>query len=116
METAEDDNDFEMEMEELRKTFPDAKFTISIPLDALNDVISNHDTVVIKITHNCYCYSGNRRKDDLILVHNTTGEGITNKDAIEAMIEYGYDPNCSHVFFEGFINVKDCLFKAYFGS
>lgn len=116
MQTTEDDNDFEMEMAEMRKTFPRAKFTISIPLDAVNDVISNHDTIVIKITHNCYCYSENPRKDDLILVHNTTGEGITNKDAIEAIVKYKYDPKCSHVFFEGFTRVGDCVFKTYFGS
>lgn len=116
METAEDDYAFERQMTEMRKTFPKAKFTICIELDQLDEVLSNHDAIVIKITHNCYCYSNNRRKDDLILVHNTTGKAITYKDAIEAIVKYKYDPKCSHVFFEGFTHVGDCLFKTYFGS
>ena len=116
MERSQSDIEFEKEMEALDRIFPDANFTICIGLAELDTVISNDDVIVIKIDHECYCYDQNPRKADIIVVYNKTGEGITNKDAIDSMIEYGYDPACNHVFFEGFKHVADCIFKTYFGS
>jgi hypothetical protein len=79
--------------------FPGAKFTICFPLDELDDVLSYNDTIAIKM-NNCYCYDDSFLVDynetpltsHLVLVHNKTGRGITKKEAIEAMIDYGYDP------------------------
>lgn len=116
MEKSQSDIEFELQMHELERIFPDANFTICIELSDLDDVISHDDGIVIKIDHECYCYDRNPRKDDLILVYNKTGDGIANKDAIDAMIECGCDPKCNHVFFEGFKHVADCLFKTFFGS
>jgi SMC interacting uncharacterized protein involved in chromosome segregation len=116
MEKSQSDIEFEAEMEALDRMFPDANFSICIGLSDLDDVISHDNVIVIRITHKCYCYMNNPRKDDLIYVYNKTGNGITNKDVVDAMIEDGYDPDCSHVFYEGLRQVRAGVFKAHFGS
>jgi hypothetical protein len=115
------EDDYEHEYEEMRRLFPNAKFDICVGLGELDDVLSHDDNICIMITHNCYYYTNCPREIDCIIVHNTSGNGKTNANAIRAMIEYNYDSECSHCFFEGFeqIRVDDNnlpVFKAYFGS
>lgn len=116
-------DDYERKQELLKQMFPGAKFTICFPLDELDGVLSYMDTIAIKM-NNCYCYDDPFLVDynethltsHLVLVHNKTGRGITNKEAIEAIIDYGYDPKCGHEYFERFKQIDEGVFKARFGS
>jgi hypothetical protein len=110
-----DEEEDEREIKLIEEMFPDAKFTICIDSKELDDVISNKDTIVIMEKHTCYCYDDNPRNNDYIIVKNK-GNGITNKDMINAMIENNYDPKCNHRFLEMFSKVNDVTYEVWFGS
>ncbi len=50
-----DANPYEAECEQLESMFPDAKFTISMGIEELEDVITDQPHTVIKQSFDCYC-------------------------------------------------------------
>lgn len=113
-ESSFDSKEYEEEMRIIDEMFPNCLFSICIDLDEMDDVISEEPQIIIQ--HNpCrgYCeMSGNR---EYIYVKNN-GNGITNKDIIEAMIEAEFDPKCNHFFLEGFHQINAITFSPMFGS
>jgi len=93
------------EMRQLDQMFPDAKFTISIPLSKLNDVLTTKNSICLTKTHTCYCYSpafgGCPKKPTKYYIKGPPGGGgITISRAIEQLIEQGFGGQCKHNFLE----------------
>ena len=98
--------------------FPNAKFTIAIDYDDLNELVTEHKNIVIKNTYNCYCYDNNPRKTDYFFIKTTSPEGITYRFLIEELIRQDLCLECNHRFVEGFMKSKDskCQFEIITGS
>jgi hypothetical protein len=112
--TDDDSYDFEEEQQKMNEMFPNCKFSICIDIDEMNDIISEEPQIIIQCNPcNGYCKkSGNRI---YIYVYNN-GNGITNKDMIQAMIDANYDPDCNHIFLETWEQMNDVTFYPLFGS
>lgn len=112
-----DDEAYERNERIISAMFPRVKFSVCIDLEELDEVLSNEAQIVIKCSHNCYCYDRCPRPNDYIVVRGN-GRPITVKDAIKRMEEEGYDSDCNHQFLEGFWKRKpDSIeFEAWFGS
>ena len=81
--------------------------------DDQNEVLSEQNTIIIKVKQNCYCYDDFPGPTEFFTVHKTHNS-ITTKDAIHAMKDYR--AKCNHVFLEGFEKDTDVHFSACFGS
>ncbi len=86
---------YEYEMEQIELMFPDAKFSISIGLEELDDVITEQPHIVIKHAYNCYCYDEAPKQTEFYYI---SGDRITNKLVIEKLIEQGLELDCNHHF------------------
>lgn len=64
MEKTEDE--YEYEYQEIQNMFPNAQFTISIPIDEMYDVISDMPFIFVKKTYDCCCYKGRKKNLNLI--------------------------------------------------
>lgn len=108
------ESDYEREFEIIHEMFPDAKFRISIDLEDINAVVSNKEQIVIQCNPcNILCDTFINRK--YFIVKNN-GNGITNKQMIQTMIDGGFDSKCDHQFLEVFHELNDITFLATFGS
>lgn len=96
----------------MENQFPDAKFDVCIEEDS---VLSTKPMIFIKIAYNCRCYMECHRNSEFIKVTSTSGSIMTS-DAIRAMIDHGFEPECDHVFLEFFEKKSDVQFLACFGS
>lgn len=129
--TTESTEDYEAEMEELRRLFPNASFTISLHLHELDDIVSPTDMIIVKISYDCYCYKllptpnnfvpeglNPHRPSDYVTVKASSARGVTVKDAVSAMVDYGLDTQCNHCFLEGFYQTdgSEIQFDACFTS
>jgi hypothetical protein len=113
--TPEEEQRYEAEREMIERMYPDANFDICFTLNELDEVVSEKKVVIIKMTHNCYCYDDCPRQNEFIVVKND-GDGITTKMLVEALIRNDYDPECNHRFLELFEKVNDVTFTPFFGS
>lgn len=115
--------DFQFQQEELNRMFPDAKFTIALSLDELDDVISPLDKIIVKQTFNCYCYGGVPASDAPVPrwfpIHCDEGEKMTKRVVIRELVRQGLSLDCNHRFLEGFIRSGkggECQFEMVLGS
>jgi hypothetical protein len=112
-----DEEQYKIEQQQIEERFPSAKFHICISLNESDNVISYEDTIVIKITHNCYCYDLCPRETEWVyVIACNQHRGITNADCLEALIKEGYNAECNHHFLEGFNQLTECMFEPMFGS
>jgi len=107
-----------LEKDEIDRIFPDARFSIDMPLSELDVPLAEGNTAIIKCTHNCYCYAECHRPADFIFVKTEANTRVLVRDALAAMVKAKYDPDCGHCFFEGFKQTKDSTvqFDTRFGS
>ena len=96
----------------MENQFPDVKFDICIDEDK---VLSTKPDVFLKLEHKCYCYRYAPRDNIFLKVTNKNGS-IKSSDMIAAMVDYGYDPTCNHMFLEDFEKDTEVQFTAMFGS
>lgn len=109
------DEQYEREIEEIEKMFPNAKFTIAIDIEELDVVFTKQPAIVIKQSYYCHCYRGSNKKTEYFYI---SGKNITTKFIINQLIEQGLELVCDHRFIEGFEKVKnsDCQFEICTGS
>lgn len=110
------EEEYEEEMRKIEEEFPNAKFTIAINYDDLDEKITDEKQIVIKNAYTCYCYEGNYRPTDYFIVSN---DNITNRIVIQELIRQGFDPDCNHNFLEFFhktSNSDSIEFEMYMGS
>lgn len=107
------EDEYELECKLIEEEFPNAKFTICIPYNELDDVITSKNEIIIKCDYKCFCYDEIQRPNDFYIVK---GECITNRTCIKKLIEEGFNPECNHHFLEGFQQTTDVQFVAMMGS
>ena len=110
-----ENSDYETEIEEIDKQFPDAQFSISLPLAELDNIVINSNKVAIKCDFKCYCYSESPRISEHFIC-NKSKKGITNRDIVNCLIENKFDPGCDHRFLEQFDVDTDSQISVWFGS
>jgi Na+-transporting NADH:ubiquinone oxidoreductase subunit NqrF len=110
------DEQYDYENEQIEILFPDAKFTISMSLEDLDEVVTDQPHIVIKHAYNCYCYDEEEAKNTEF--YYISGKNLTNKDIIESLIEQGLTLECNHHFLEGFHKTasSDVQFEICTGS
>ena len=108
------EEDYEKDIEEIEKMFPNAKFSVAIEIEELDNIVTDETYIVVKNTYDCYCYK-NKRNTEYFYI---SGKHITNKFIIYKLIKQGLDLDCDHRFLEGFCKSKDsnCQFEIATGS
>ena len=106
---------YEYEFEQIAKMFPNAKFTIAIDIEELDEVVTEQPEIIIKQEYSCYCYDDCKKNTEYIHI---SGAKITNKFIIDKLIEYGLVLDCNHCFVEGFNKMQNsiCQFEIITGS
>lgn len=117
MEEDFDEVAYEREQRVIEEMFPSSKFHVCITVAGLEKVLSNEPQIIIKCSHNCYCYDNAPRNTDYIVVKGN-GNPITVKDAVKEMCRRRFDPGCNHNFLEAFWKTKnsEVQFEPFFGS
>jgi hypothetical protein len=110
----EENSDLEAEFEEIHKQFPNAQFSIDIPLKLIDEIVLKTNKVAVKCDFNCYCYSQAPRKTEYFILKSQ--KGITNRDLINCLIENNFNPRCEHNFLEEFSINTESQVTAWFGS
>ena len=105
----EEEDKYDAEAALLYNIFPNAKFTISIDYDELDTVITREQSIIAIQRYDCYCYNNNNKR--VTEYYHIKGKNITNRYAIQCLIEQGFTPYCKHRFFEGFTKMKNSSFK-----
>ena len=96
------------------KQYTGARFDIRIQYD---EVLSTKQTVFVKLDYTCSCYNiREHKKAEFIKVEKNNNTPIMVSDAIEAMINYGVDPDCKHFTLIGFIKNTDIQFTTVWGT
>lgn len=105
------------ECEIIDNKFKKCLFSISMSLSELDKPISNSNSVVIEISHTCYCYDKHKRPPVVYTVYKKKkNQFITNTDLIEKLIQNKYNPMCNHQFLELFEEIRPGVFSPFFGS
>lgn len=121
-DTSETSEDIAMkEIEAIENMFPDAKFTVAIPLSEMDDVVSENDRIILKKDMSCYCYDDlpNHPKAEWFLVKRPEGEKLTNAVIIRELIKQNLELDCNHCFIESFDRYpkdSECQFEIGTGS
>jgi len=121
-DTSETSEDIAMrEIEIIDKMFPNAKFTVAIPLSEIDDVVSENDHIILKKDMSCYCYDGlqNHPKAEWFLVKRPEGQKLTNAVIIRELIKQNLELDCNHCFLESFDRYpkdSECQFEIGTGS
>ncbi len=87
------DEQFDYEMNQIEIMFPNAKFTISMPLEDLDKVITDQPHRMIKHTYNCYCYDECPRNAELYYI---SGESLTILFILQKLIAQELVLDCNH--------------------
>ena len=64
----------------LKELFPDVGFEVSVPLENLDDIVSQYDHIIIKNVFNCYCYTDRPKMTDYIDIKKKEGGMCINND------------------------------------
>lgn len=118
-------DDWAVERAFIEHLFPNAKFTVSISLAELNDIVSPLDKIIVKQTFDCYCYRGIGNTQEPCQVpkwfpiHCREPGMMTVRYVIDELIRQGLSLDCNHCFLEGITQSSkggDCQFELVVGS
>ena len=105
----EEFDEFEAEMKAIEEMFPTAKFSISIPLSKMNDILTTEPSIIIGHWR-CSCYKRRGWKPYCI-----TLQEMSYKNIINELIKQKLKTKCHHRHLEAFI-LKDGNYSMFFGS
>ncbi len=101
----DDVNYIDNECEEMIKLFPMAKFTVSIPMYKMDNLLTMKDVVIIRQKFDCHCWRGRRNKKDKDFIIRGTSGTITIKHVINKLINQKFKLTCNHHFLERFFKI-----------
>jgi len=101
------------ELDEIYKALPNAKFSIAIPYNEMDTIVSLKSEIFIAHSRSCYCHS--KQLDTEIFRINST-KPITNRTILKQLISQNLDIKCKHHFCEGFAKLNDNTFDMITGS
>ena len=111
------DNDeyraFEEEQQQLDEIFGDIDFTVSIPLNDMDDLLTDRTWIVIKNIYTCYCYEHEPRTADYFVI---CGDSLTIKYVLLELKKQNLHLDCNHRFIEGFQKDSECQYSLILGS
>ena len=105
------EDEYEHEFELLEQMFPDAEFTVSIPIEEIDDVISTEPIIIMKLNYNCRCYSESPKVADWFNIRCNTDGKITNKTILKELLMQNLKLECDHRYIEGFQKITDVQFE-----
>lgn len=108
IETEKTDAEYEAEIELIETMFPNAQFTVSIPIEELDDVVTNEPVIMVKQTYTCHCYTNCNRQTEW---YSIRGSNITNKYILNELIKQGLKLECDHQFIEFFHKISECQYE-----
>ena len=103
--------EYEQEFEQLEAMFPDAKFTVSIPIEDIDEVVSTEPTIMVKCSYNCHCYSESPKVADWFNIRCNNDGNITNRTILMELMNNNLSLECDHHFIEGFDMITDVQFN-----
>lgn len=112
----EEDERIMRELQIIDDMFPDAKFSPSIDLENLDDIVSDKKEIIIKQDFTCYCYDNINKRPKYYTIKCGENESLTNKYIINELIKKGIRVECDHVFLESFDLLKDNTYLFSCGS
>jgi hypothetical protein len=96
--------------------FENPYFTVSIPFDHYDKIVSKEKSIVIRCKYNCYCYDETPKPTDFYIIKSDFGN-ITERMIIQELIKLKHNPQCDHMFYEGVSSTPlDDVFDIYFSS
>ena len=96
--------EYEAEYNKIEEMFPNAKFTVSIPIEDLDDVVSTEPVIIVKLDYTCYCYSKRPKEPVRFKIQCAK---MTNKNILKELINQNLTLKCNHRFIEGFFKKTD---------
>ena len=107
---------FENEKNMINQEFPNTQFTISIPYNELDNVVSMDSTIYILDSRYCYCNEHNPLDTRIFKI--TSNRPITNRIVLKELIRQRLSIDCNHHFVEGFhkLNNNPRMFEILTGS
>lgn len=111
----EEDEYFEIDQAYLEEHFGRPYFDIAIPIDELDDLVSDKNEIVVKNTYDDDDDGGGYRPTDYFIIRGTR---ITNRVIINELIRKEFNPNCNYRFLEGFrkCNMSSIEYECIMGS
>ena len=104
---------FEEEQQQIKDTFGDTNFIISIPIKEWNDLLTTETDITIKCNYKCYCYDEKPRKPECFYIE---GDRLTIKYVLLELKRQGLCLDCNHHFIEGFNMMKYWRYELRLGS
>ena len=105
------EEEYVQEFELLEQMFPDAEFTVSIPIEEIDDVVSTEPIIIMKLNYNCHCYSDSAKVADWFNIRCNTDGKITNKTILNELVRQNMKLECDHRYIEGFQKITDVQFE-----
>ena len=110
------DDEYVKDYKKVLAMYMDAEFTIAIPSNELDNVVSTDKTISIKHTRSCYCYGDKPLPTQFFTVKCDDNQSLTNKYIIQELIKQNLRMNCNHVYLEGFHYLHDNVYETMMGS
>jgi hypothetical protein len=80
--------------------------------DELLEILKPAERIFLKIKCDCYCCVN--VEPIFIEVNASSDEGVTVKDAIEALVASNYEPECSMITLTGFEKLSEDFYRPIF--
>ena len=108
--------EIDIEIRQMDEMFPDAKFSPSIDLENLDDIVSDKKEIIIKQDFTCYCYDNMNKSPKYFTIKCSENESLTNKYIMTELMKQKMKIECDHRFVEGFDKHKDNIYEIWTGS
>ena len=109
----EEESEYMLELDKIYEELPNARFSIAIPYNELDTIVSLKSEIFIKNSRSCYCHK--IPLDTQIFRINST-KPITNRTILKQLISQNLDIKCNHNFVEGFQKLNENTFDIITGS
>ena len=114
--TLEQEQEINDEIAWMDERFKDANFTVSIPKNELDDLLSEEPQIIIKQTFTCPCYNCECCDRPMNKFFCITNDNMTQANVIDELIKQNLECDCDHNFLEGFDQETDIQFGMCMGS
>tara|TARA_R110002167_G_scaffold293179_2_gene497861 strand:+ start:135 stop:491 length:357 start_codon:yes stop_codon:yes gene_type:complete len=107
----------EKEANDINEIFGDTEFTICVPIEELDHILTTGKKLHIEIS-GLFTYDNKNCFEEItshFIMNKPTGN-ITQKDAIFHLKQQGFKPRGDHVFLEVFHKIKKNHFSVFMGS
>lgn len=105
---------YEREFRMIEDMFPNAKFNVCIPIEDLDNIITDEKEIIVIQKIHCYCYK--RKRTKYFTIKCNENEFLTNKYIITELMNQKMKMQCNHRFLEEIHKNKENIYEIYAGS